>query len=52
MIVNLTRCSLKSDRVNLVAPASPAYRVRPILTPAVQTRTVKVGSAQIKMYMS
>jgi len=24
-IVNLTRCSLKSDRANLDAPASPAY---------------------------
>lgn len=56
MIVNLTGCSLNLDRVNIVAPASHAYRARPnVLTPAVcmplravgvpggavQTRTVK-----------
>ena len=67
VIINLTRCSLKLDRVNLVAPVSPVYRARPIiLTPAVflpghavavpggtvQTRNGKVGSAQIEMYMA
>ena len=33
---NQMQPKLKSDRVNLVAPASPAYRARPnVLTPAV-----------------
>ena len=52
--VNLPICSLKSDRVNLVEPASLAYRAMPtLLIPAnvvgvpggaVQTRTFSSGS--------
>ena len=51
VIVNLTRCSLQSDRVNqlhqLALPTVPG-----LPGGAVQIRTVKVGSAQIQMYLS
>ena len=51
VIVNLTRCSLQSDRVNqlhqLALPTVPG-----VPGGAVQIRTVKVGSAQIQMYLS
>jgi len=48
--VNSTYRSIKSDRVNLVAPASPVHRARPAFLPlpggTVQTETRKVDPAR------
>ena len=51
VMVNLTRCSLKSDRVNLVAPQLYSLACS-WCTRRGSTNYVQVGLAQILMYMS